>query len=255
MPILRPEDADEVAERLRTVVRQLDVSCGTERSVKLVGGVIDDNRFLLSFPANPSLRRELCGCLETFGFPDALRADFETAASTAFFFHLGFAAVDGDPQVKAYCEAPLAGRSRQRVHVAFKWSVRDPARFAIDDYWLQPDMSLASMNEIISAHLRDEHGGGLRTCLWLLERASRVLPAEELVFLEVERRGGGRRSFDLRVYGSGLVVADAFTVDDLSGAGALLALSGGHTLGHASGGRDDLGRAFVTLYFDAEDFE
>jgi tryptophan halogenase len=245
------------AGRLAAFAKGLGCDVGIERSCKLSPGRVESGRFLLSYGADERTARLTGRLLRDLAFPPALEGEFGSAAAEARFLHLGYEAGPRGPLLKAYCEGEPEGRGRP-LYTAFKW--RAPGAWSIDDYWLRDAGDAGAAAPFIKAAFGadlDALSGG---CVALAEAND----GEEagLMLLEVERRGASRRSFDLRLYGGSLTLADAralagaadraFALDGR--AWAALEPEAGRELGHLSGGRDDAGAPFLTLYYGARAF-
>jgi hypothetical protein len=247
------------AERLRAFARGLGVPVGIERSCKFAPGRIHADRFLLSFAADRRVRARMMALLAEQGFPKDLVEAFTADAEAAAFLHLGYEEASSGAVLKAYCEAEPGEGALARVHVAYKWSPGGTGTGVIDDYWLRRDLEGPGMAAAMGEAFGPDDAGLTGACVDLLEQARGRLAEDEVFFLDVRRRGAARASFDLRLYGGGLTVGDAQSLITraaaLAGAGqGAPTMDAGRTLGHISGGRDDAGQPFVTVYFGAEDF-
>jgi hypothetical protein len=246
------------AARLGAFARGLGCSVGIERSCKLRAHGVDAGRFLLSFGADERTARLTAGLLREMSFPAHLEAAFEAAASEARFLHLGYEGGRSGAVLKVYCEGDPERSADVPHYTAYKWSPSVPVAVAIDDYRLRPGLDIQGMGAAMSVAFGASAANLAQACRDLLGRVR----AEQVMWLDVVRRGGIRRSFDLRLYGADLrlndvrplieTAQDAFGLDDAPL--RLLASADAAALGHLSGGRDDQGAAFLTLYFGAEAF-
>jgi tryptophan halogenase len=246
------------AARLAAFARGLGGDVGIERSCKLSPGRVESGRFLLSFGADPPTVRLTARLLQELAFPPSLLAGFQADASRALFLHLGYEDGPRGPMLKAYCEGEPEGQGRP-LYTAYKWRPSVPDA-SVDDYWLREAGDADAARAFIEAAFGPDLDALSGACL-ALARANDGEHAG-LLLLEVERRGAGRRSFDLRLYGGSLTVGDARalvraagSVFDLGDRGwAALEPSAACELGHLSGGRDDRGDAFLTVYYGAQAF-
>jgi hypothetical protein len=249
------------AARLGAFARGLGCTVGIERSCKLRPGAFDAGRFLLSFAADERTVRLTGRLLRELSLPGALDAAFQAAAPSARFLHLGYEDSGVGAVFKVYCEGEPGAQDGVPLYTAYKWSPA-AASLAVDDYRLRRDPGLEDMQTAMSQAFGAGREDLADACLGLLDGRHGGIGLEDVMFLDVERRGGPRRSFDLRLYGSGLRVGDIRPMVDIAdsvfglGGGALrrLAEADGSPLGHVSGGRGEGGDAFLTLYFGAEDF-
>lgn len=246
------------AGRLAAFSRSLGCDVGVERSCKLAPGGVESGRFLLSYGADARTARLTGDLLRTLALPRTLEAEFMEGAARAHFLHLGYEDGPRGPLLKAYCEGEPVGQGRP-LYTAFKWRPSAPETWSIDDYWLRDVQDAGAAAPVIEAAFGPALAALTRECLALA--ATNDGEAAGLLLLEVERRGAGRRSFDLRLYGGRLTLADAgalvgaaaaaFGLGDAASA-ALRTES--DELGHLSGGRDDAGAPFLTLYHGARAF-
>ena len=254
------------ADHLRQLVEKLGVAYGFERSIKLRHGSLQTDRFLMTVAKNtlgadaPARVFELCRELRISAqFLEAV----EEHLGGADIVHFGFEA--DTPErcfYKCYLEFQKRGDAPQLLHLAFKWNARDNTDQVIARYMLYPRLEHASiLRRIAPMYAREPRREAWDVTCRLLSAAGRRAPAEELMYLEVEEDGTGRRSFDLNLYRAGLTIADLDeSVDPLSrhfgvdapAFRALLAPDRARPLGHIAGGVDRHERDFLTIYFGVE---
>jgi hypothetical protein len=246
------------AARLTAFARGLGGDVGVERSCKLSPGRVESGRFLLSFAPHQPTARLTARLLQDLAFPAAHLPAFQADAQRARFLHLGYEDGSRGSLLKAYCEGEPEGQERP-LYTAYKWRPSVPDA-SIDDYWLREARDAAAVKPFVEAAFGPGFDALSSGCL-ALAMANGGEDAG-LLLLEVERRGAGRRSFDLRLYGGSLTVGDARALIGVAArafdlgerAWAALAPSAAYELGHLSGGRDDRGEPFLTVYYGAQAF-
>ena len=261
------------AADLIRLVRALGAPYGLERSVKIMPGMLTDDRCLLSVgraalggaPLDRllSIGREL-------GLPPGFAEQLPAALQNADVVHFGYEGAAGRETYKLYFEyasearaAIDQGRSTPMlVHLAYKWVPRQPAAGAVSRYTWIPCPTRRRLETELRSMLPIELAPRALGCvLSLVSQAASFADSGELLLMAVEETGNARRSCDLNVYDAGLRLRD---IADLlvsalrdfevpaEWARSLFDGSAGKALGHLSAGvgRDD--REFVTIYFGVE---
>jgi hypothetical protein len=261
------------AANLIRLVEGLDAPYGLERSVKIMPGVLADDRCLISIgraalgsaPVERLLRigNEL---QMPPGFAEALPAALERAD----IVHFGYEAAAGHEVYKIYFEyasdvrAALAAdrRARALVHLAYKWDSLRPESGAVTRYGRVPCDSRVELEAIFRSLLPVPHAErALRCILGLVTRIGALADSGQLLLMEVEESGNSRRSCDLNVYDAGLRLGDITDLleDALRGfavpsaqARSIFVRARDKALGHLSAGIGRDGQEFVTVYFGVE---
>jgi len=249
------------AEGLLEAVRALNGPMLKERSAKLIGGTLRQGRFLASIPKSalypgPDRRlKRICGDLGAPSEGYGVLAPHLRAANNV---HFGFEPEPGGDLFKCYLEfspsdAPQAGL----VFLALKWAREGTgSRFAVTRYWSRYALSHADKRDLAGAIVPS--GPARDAALNLLDLARDVDGA--VTFLEVEEPGNARRSIDINLADSGVLLNDLCgqlaPVFDKEGAGDLLddllSREGGAKVGHFAAGTARDGAVFITLYFGAK---
>ena len=261
------------SDDLIRLVEKLRAPYGLERSVKIMPGIIAEDRYLISI-GRAALGHAPADRLVQMGrelhipasFADALPAALERADIVHFGYEAGF----GHDVYKIYLEyasqarkaLAMPSRNPVLVHLAYKWAPLRPDSHAVTRYTWVPCRTRAE----IEAKLRDlvpanEAPGALRCALGLVSRIAVFADSGELLLMEVEEPGNSRRSCDLNVYDAGLrmrQIADLLeaVVKDFAVPKARAHLvfdrAGDRALGHLAAGVGRDGREFVTVYFGVE---
>jgi len=232
------------------LARGLAFDCGIERSFKLTPGGFDAERFLLSFAtvAERAWRQEAVAGLLRLGLPAAAADAVGAALQAAKFLHFGYENPQGVVGLKVYLE--FDPQHSDLIHRSYKWRPGTEA-FAIDDYRRVAKRGAPALPGAAAPFVHAVDG--------FVEIASHIAP-EDYFRLEITRIGGGRRSFDLRLYDAGIRLADAAAllgpVALFCGCGpayAKLMRERGHaTFGHVAGGLGPDDSPYLTAYYGAE---
>ncbi|WP_211830296.1 hypothetical protein [Kistimonas asteriae] len=258
---------------LATFAEALGAPYGFERSVKFCESQMLDDRFLMtvhkaSLGKRPEHKLEtLCQQLNA---PADVLASVLALLPEADIVHLGFEAEADARLCKLYVEFASTVRAAMEtgqikspllVHKALKWNVEKPQRHAITQYWLNPESELGHWIDEVSTSA-DEHYQVLSSFLQqVLMLTAERLPAEELMCLEVNEPGNPRKSFDINLYDTDMILGDirhlleqlaeAFRIEPGKVA-RWLDNNTGQPLGHLSSGIARDGRPFATVYFGIE---
>jgi tryptophan halogenase len=255
------------------LIEALDCPFGLERSAKLGGGAINEDRFLAivhksALGSDPTAG--LSRMARALRMPEPMLAMLCGEIAEAEIVHFGY---EGGAAAlyKVYVEfpgrvrrglAPGAPARAEIVHLAVKWRADDPGAAAVSRYvWPAAARGPAAIATRL-AGLAPQAGrlASVRAALDLVEAARERCRPSEILFMEVEEDGSPRRSFDINFYPAGLPVrAVAGPVRGLAAAygiapalvEAFLSRVGPLQLGHLSGGIGRNGSDFATLYFGA----
>lgn len=261
------------AVTLIEVVKELGAPFGLERSIKIMTGVLAEDRCLLSV-GRTALGKAPAERLAEIGrrlhMPARFSPVLPAALEHAEVIHFGYEGGDGSSIYKLYFE--YASRVRQAmaaesripvlVHLAYKWVSNGPDKAAVTRYSWLPCRTRADIEAKLKEALPIAAAATARRCLCeIVSRTARFADSGELLLMEVEEPGNPRRSYDLNVYDAGLRMLD---IGDLVGetlqrfqiprhlGQEAFARSQNKALGHVAGGvgRDE--REFVTVYFGVE---
>jgi len=251
---------------------ELEVAVCWEPSFKLSVGTLLADRFLLSLtpPAPGGPRGRFTRILAGLGLPDCYLPVVEANLPDACHLHLGVEQGPGGCLHKFYLEFPLAqspgldgtpaGSGPPLVHIAFKWDPARAQRHTVTRYLDRSAADGSGLVQTIGTICDQQSGAMVAAAAALIERAAPSLAFAHMQLLEVLEEGNPRRSFDLRLYGSGLRLAalrdwlgglwDHFGIA-AAARRALLERFGGAPIGHLSGGVGRDGGEFCTIYYGA----
>jgi tryptophan 7-halogenase len=261
------------AADLMGLVRTLGAPFGLERSLKIVAGGLQEDRFLVSLhraALGPSGGDKLLEMGRALGMPPDFAGAIAAALADADIVHFGY---EGGPQhaiYKIYLEYASRVRRAQAqnaldpvlVHLAYKWTPGVPRRSAVTRYTWLPCRSAAAIAERLQVLVpAPQAPRALRCGLALTARASGRTDPRHLFLMEVAEPENPRRSYDINVYRAELHLGDIADLVTAVAADfavpqpqvdALLARSGTLALGHLAGGRGRDGEEFVTVYYGVE---
>lgn len=262
-------------DRLRQLVAALGVEYGLERSIKLRRGTVLANRFLLTIAKSSVAGADttLRGLCERLNMSAAFLGAVEEHLPEANIVHFGF---EEEPAGRSFFKFYLERQDPfERIvaassgpvgpfllHRAFKWNVRDNTEQVVARYVCCPHLAReAILQRVAQVYARQAERTPWDVLCQILGAASRRIPTEDMLYLEVEEDGTSRRSFDLNVYRAGFAVSalERF-LGPLCGHYAIApdcfqqAYAGIESLplGHVAGGVDRQGRDFFTIYFGVE---
>ncbi len=239
---------------------------GYEASCKLIPGRELAERFLISIHKDAFVSQGLSDLLpETVcqNVPSDVWQWLEAGLPDADLLHFGYESSE-QPILKLYLESACAfynglkydPQGRMTVFDALKWSAElTPVR---SRYVCRPEQSEAALEQIITQCFPENQDGACQLAKSYLQQALKVLPAEQLLMLEVEEQGSVRQSFDLNLYDLEQTVAqwadlisDTWQLQQLDrqSLDMFLQTHGDKTLGHVSAGTGRDGQVFFTLYF------
>ncbi|MEW6664098.1 MAG: DUF3467 domain-containing protein [Thermodesulfobacteriota bacterium] len=269
------ERSEERAELLFRLTKDLGVSLGFERSFKVFERTLLANRFLLGASkkalGDNSRERILAICAE-MGMPADLLESLDGHLPDSNFVHFGFEKSETARVYKVYLEfydkiegemkAGPRGAGPFLMHLGFKWDISDSSKRVLTRYTWYPSLSLQGMARRLSRLLDPRrHGACLEIAKGILSLASRKVPHEDILYLEVTEEGYPRRSFDINMYRANLRMDELYPFLDRMC--RIYSISQGQfqalyerakekAFGHLSGGIDREGRDFLTVYYGVE---
>jgi tryptophan halogenase len=261
------------ASDLMDLVRALGAPFGLERSVKMVAGALQADRFLISMhrsalgePAGDKLLQ----MSTALGAPPDFRGAITVALADADIVHFGYEGGAERAIYKIYLEyASRVRRAQARdapdpvlVHLAYKWMPGVPGQGAVTRYiWLPCGSEAALAERLRLLAPAPQTPLALRCGLELLGRACQRTGPRHLFLMEVAEPDNPRRSYDINVYPAELHlrdIADLVTAVAMEFAipgpavQALLERTGALGVGHLAGGSGRNGAEFVTIYYGVE---
>ncbi|MDX6805811.1 hypothetical protein [Terrihabitans rhizophilus] len=266
---------DDIAERPRRLIHALGHEYGFERSVKLAPGAVRADRYVVSVHAGAfgdDPEPGLMQVLRALDLPGELEPRIQDAMRGCDVVHLGYEGTAAGPVFKVYLEHAAEARAAMAlpvpghgvlVHLVLKWNAVSGA-YNISRYVWPGDLDAAGVQRIIGSALSGAPGdpGAVAFKAFDLLRGRTA----DYFLLDVHDETSPRRSFDLMLYGAGLLVSD-LEQDLLAlagrwnvGAGLQSALqsalrsAAGEALGHLSAGLSADGTPFATFYYGAKGF-
>jgi hypothetical protein len=245
----------------------LGLPWGAERSIKLGPERLLGGRVLVGLPRqwlDDATARRL---VEEIGIP---AGGWELLADSLARSNAVFLGIEESPEGvvgKAYLEfwdevrrqvRAEPGSMPRLLHLGVKWSDRRPGHFEVAQYHCHPLLSGRDvMRRMAGVYEGDVSSTACPLAQAVLRRGLQRAPTAGLLYEEVSEAGNPRRSWDVNLYKTGLLVRDAmpefeamgrhFGVD-LGALSAALEPMQERLLGHLSGGVDRRGQEFVSVY-------
>ena len=151
--------------------------------------------------------------------PDTFQEDFSKRLSEANYIHFGFEEDENTSVYKAYLEfyekieKEIKGQPGKSasflLHLGFKWDATDNSKRVLTRYTWYPSLTVEQILKRTAKILDPqiyEFPFGITN--GILEIASRKIPHQDMLYLEVTEEGNPRRSFDINVYRANLSLAD-----------------------------------------------
>lgn len=239
---------------------------GREDAFKLVPGRLIGERVLIGVETAVADAERLLALGTKLGLPGAgldLLLPRAAQANAVFF---GFEALDSSCVCKVYLEfwdvvrseaRRTGSRAPQLLHLGVKWDSARPGQHAVARYHCYPLLGLRAILRRMEACHADASPALLHGAQDIVRMAAQRNPAASMLYLEVREDGNPRSSYDINLYKSGMLVADAGAQLRQAGAhlgidAALLEASiarlGPCPLGHLSSGLDRHGQQFLSVY-------
>jgi hypothetical protein len=242
-------------------------------SFKVMQGDLVGRRYLLSLAkakiGADADARILAAC-RALHMPGELLEPFAERLAPANYVHFGFEQAGDACLYKVYMEywttweeeIELKKRSEPFVGgYGYKWDPANGRRSALTRYTCYPQLSADAMLDRVAnvcAAGRDKPVQVMRS---LFEAATRRIPAERMLYLEADEEGNPRRSFDVNLLQSKVLLSEFDAVwtgmcehygVDLDRFHAFFTPIRNERLAHVQGGVDREGRDFLTIYYGLE---
>jgi tryptophan halogenase len=267
----RHDPSGERAAQLLQAVGAWQVPHQYERSLRMMQGGLQANRFLLTVNTKDipgDAAAAVLAICDQFDMPGQLRSVAAENFGMAKCVHFGF---EGEPDsivCKLYLEASVsadeASLARNMgepvlLHRAFKWDLVKGGGVTSRYLW-HPFLPAAEIGRRLDRIYQDGPAASAAVARAVLQAAAERAPAEKLQYLEVEEPETSRRSFDLNLYNSNMHVRDIqsllLRLREQYGIrpGQFQALYDqikGMRLGHLAGGVHRDGRDFFNVYYGA----
>jgi len=273
--MLPNEPVSERSRRLISLIEAEGVHYGREDSFKMSDAGLQARRFLMGIPTRDLAPDRTLGLCHALGMPERLRATFAEHLPHANMLGVG---LDDGPAAgvyKVYLEfwdkvVHLVRQTKRTapllLHLGFKWQAGgDGAEGRITRYTCFP---LLSLHDILARIEKIHQGAATLTVQTLttgiIRHAATSNPGVSFLYIEADEEGDPRRSFDIKLYKSGLTIGDIepymralgrhYCLPD-SEYLPLLSQIGHHLLGHLSGGLNPAGKEATTLYYETRAFD
>ncbi len=271
-PCLGPGKPDEKAALIMSLVENLNVEVGFERSFKVLQKTLLADRFLLGFKRNTIRQKpneSIMHVCRQIHMPDDFLVAFYEKLPEANIVLFGFEESERGSLYKAYLE--FGGRFEQvikdnpdmpepfLIHLGFKWDTADNSKRAMARYTCFPSFTVENMLERLSdVFYGQEYRGPYEITESVINLASNRIGHDRFLYLEVEEEGNPRRSFDINMYRANIRMEELYALlmkvcrhYDISYEefGTMYEPIKNQIFGHLSGGIDRQGRDFLTVYF------
>lgn len=242
------------AQSLFNWVKNLPLT-GFERSFKMSPQLLSPQRFLLGVSARQIDMADVLHVAKQMNFPAEWLDQLHSQMHDAVFFHFGFEHNTPDCLYKLYLEFAQEAPAQHPLYRGYKWSPENARPGAVSTYAQVPDLSLATMLVRVQAVYGDAQVAQIALEIVSLI-ASHATP-KGLLFVDVCDDRTSRVSFDINAYSAGLpmnaISAKLFRLSEYLGINsrelsALLSATQDHVIGHISGGTNQHGQPFLTVY-------
>jgi hypothetical protein len=243
---------------------------GKERSFKLAPGRLIAGRLLVGMSLSQVDAGAPLAIADALGLPASGRAQLLRALPQASGMLLATEEQGATVLHKVYLEfwdgvrmRVLDGDRRpQLLHLGIKWDAARAGYFEETRYVCQPLLGLRDvLRRMAAAYAPERPARTLELARRIVRQAAQRERAASLVYLEAAEAGNPRRSYDVNLYPSGLLVGDvaselreaaACMAVDLHGFERLLGDVAALPLGHISGGCSRNGDEFLSLYAELD---
>lgn len=264
----------EKANLLSQLVHNLQVDYGLEGSVKFYRKTLLPYRFLLTMSKNSlgqNPHKRILGVCERLDMPEVFLDAFKEHLAVANYLHFGFEEKKDTCHYKAYLEFwttwddEIINRPDRRepflLYLGFKWDAADNTKRVLTKYTCYPSLSPEAIMGRLSENYRDsEFRNPFETAKTILNIALRKIAYNNIIYLDVVEENNPRKSFDLNLYRAKIRLNDIHPL--------LLKMSRYYSIpskkfneiyekfndkivGHISGGIDNKGSDFLTVYYRA----
>jgi hypothetical protein len=259
-------DPDVASNRLQRLLAGAGLPFGFERSWRITRRTLLTNRYLLSTDIQSfgheaeRMVEDLCRQLN---MPAVYLGTIGLLLPAARFVHFGFEAGTGACWYKVYLEfaADPDALAPRLQHLAFKWDASGGGRSAVTRYVRYPTQN----RDELLRRMADTQAPGssqepFEIAQAIVTLATDRMAPQRLQYLDVREDGSDRRSYDLNLYDSGLLLRDLKAL--------LFRMCAHHEIGpqtleasyepiqslrvgHVAGGTHRDGLGFFNVYFGA----
>jgi hypothetical protein len=257
---VRERDLLEIAHRFPIVC--------FEKSFKIVGGQILDQRFLFGisrqFIDEPTALRVFDGLV----MPETLKDQMSPLISKADLIHFGWEGENKVGLCKVYLEfssilSSAAAKNAEPeqsllLHRACKWDVNDANRQLITNYLVFPNIGIDLIESRMNASYRSDENSNIATLMSALLHLVCERSSKPPLYLEMSEDGNKRSSWCIQIWNAKLHVNDVgrylqfFARHNGASLDRLLAIgraSSNGQISNISGGIDRHERPYLTVYY------
>ena len=271
LPLMR--GVSEQARLLLDTVAALGGGYVLSGSFKVTQGELVGKRFLTSTAkarvAGDRDARVVEAC-RSLGMPEELVAPFAERLQPANYVHFGFEQAGDSCLYKVYMEywttweEELEQKKRTEPFIGgygYKWDPAGGRRSALTRYTCHPLLPAAAMLARVADVCAPGRDKPVQVMHSLFEAAARHIPVERMLYLEADEEGNPRRSFDVNLLQSKVLLSELHPVwtgmcehygVDLDRFHAMFGPIRNERLAHIQGGVDRQGRDFITIYYGLE---
>ena len=254
-----------------TLLEQMQIPCGYERSFKMLPGMLLANRYLLGVDLKNLGFEQLRSICQRLNMPEEFFTSLSEQLPSANLVFLGFE--DNPPtgmykvylefweQVKSEVQSKPASLEPRLLHLGFKWNVADNTQRTISRYLCYPLLSTEGILQRMTDVYADRvECASLEIATEIVAFAASRSEPDSFIYLEVIEGDSLRSSFDINLYSAMLPLSSikpalirlrdhfAIPTDTFD---RLDRLTCDKLLGHLSGGISQQGEEFVTIYYEA----
>lgn len=253
-----------------TLLEQMQIPCGYERSFKMLPGKLLANRYLLGVDLKNLSSGQLRTICQRLNMPDEFLLSLDEHLSGVNLVFLGFE--DNPPtgmykvylefwdRVKSNVQSNPASLEPKLLHLGFKWNVADNTQQTVSRYLCYPLLSVEGILQRMTDVYADHQGcGSGEIATEIISFATSRVEGGSFIYLEVIEGDSLRRSFDINLYSAMLPLSSiqsalirlrdhfAIPTDTFD---RLYRLTCDKLLGHISGGISQHGEDFLTIYYE-----
>jgi len=270
-----PETPPDKGRLLFDLVADLGVEFAHECSFKVSKGRLSENRFLLCVNRvgqEAFLDDRVKQVSSDLDMPAAFLEELTSHLPDANYVYFGFEEDGTRSLYKVYLE--FRDRAEEKIkeagskaeplllHLGFKWDTSDRNRKAVTRYEWYHSLQFRDMLHRLPAMLfRWQGHDPLAVAEAVIGLASDRMDPRDVQYVEVTEKGNSRKSFDINLYKSGILMeelkpflmklADYYDLDRQEFA-IFCDQIAWKRFGHLAGGTDREGRDFITVYYGVE---
>ena len=260
----------ERAVKLFKIIEDLRVSCGYERSFKMLDHTLLANRFLLGINTADLKPGRLLDVCRQLDMPAQYMELFQAHLAVANVVFLGFEDRKVDCLYKVYLEfwekvkSDIHRTSNKQepvlLHLGFKWNTDDNTQRAISQYMCYPMLSVKDiLKRLSNVYQGHEDNTSLQIAEDIITFAGSRSASSSFIYLEVGEEDNPGKSFDINLYKA------QFRLREIASSlsrmrehysipaeqfGLLYQLVGNKLFGHLAGGLNREGKDFLTVYYE-----